>query len=70
MVVLITSFFIFVPSAPFSYVQSHFINPQRACAERVTVVTLSVCLSVSLSLFYSGEGADFRVETYISIHSR
>ena len=25
--------------------------------ERVTVVTLSVCLSVSLSLFHSGEGA-------------
>ena len=34
--------------------------------ERVTVVTLSVCQSVSLSLFYFGEGAVFRVETYIS----
>ena len=33
--------------------------------ERVTVVTLSVCQSVSL--FNSGEGAVFRVETYISI---
>ena len=34
--------------------------------ERVTVVTLSVCLSVSLlSLFHSGEGAVFGVETYI-----
>ena len=33
--------------------------------ERVTVVTLSVCLSVCL-LFYCGEGAVFRVETYIS----
>ena len=28
--------------------------------ERVTVVTLSVCVS----LFHSGEGTDFRVETY------
>ena len=41
--------------------------------ERVTVVTLSVsqsvCLSDRVSLFYSGEGAVFRVETYISIHS-
>ena len=26
MVVLITHFFIFVPSAPFSYVQSHIVN--------------------------------------------
>ena len=26
MVVLITQFFIFVPSAPFSYVQSHMVN--------------------------------------------
>ena len=31
--------------------------------ERVTVVTLSVCQSVCLSLFYFGEGAVFRVET-------
>ena len=31
-----------------------------------------VCLSVChcVSLFHSGEGAVFRVETYISIHSR
>ena len=29
-----------------------------------------VSLSVSLSLFHSEEDADFRVETYISIHSR
>ena len=38
--------------------------------ERVTVVTLSVSQSVSLSvcvsLFDFGEGAAFRVETYIS----
>ena len=34
--------------------------------ERVTVVTLSVTHSV----FHSGEGAVCRVETYISIHSR
>ena len=40
----------------------HLINPQCACAERVTVVTLSLCLS----LFYFGEGAVFRIETYIS----
>ena len=32
--------------------------------ERVTVVTLSVCQSVCL--FDFGEGAIFRVETYIS----
>ena len=38
--------------------------------ERVTVVTLSVIQSVSLSVFHSGEGAVFGVETYISIHSR
>ena len=31
-------------------------------AERVTVVTLSVCVS----LFYFGEGAVFKVDTYIS----
>ena len=34
--------------------------------ERVTVVTLSVCLSVCVSLFDFGEGVLFRVETYIS----
>ena len=34
--------------------------------ERVAVVTLSVCQSVSMSLFDFGEGAVFRVETYIS----
>ena len=34
--------------------------------ERVTVVTLSVTLSLCLSLIYFGEGAVFRVETYIS----
>ena len=28
---------------------SHIINPQRACAAKVTVVGLSVCLSVCLS---------------------
>ena len=33
-------------------------------------VCQSVCLSVCVSLFHSGEGAVFRVETYISIHSR
>ena len=33
--------------------------------ERVTVVTLSVCQSVSPSLSDFGEGAIFRVETYI-----
>ena len=35
--------------------------------EGVTVVTLSVTLT---PLFHSGEGAIYRVETYISIHSR
>ena len=34
--------------------------------ERVTVVTLSVNQSVCVSLFDFGEGAVFRVETYIS----
>ena len=34
--------------------------------ERVTVVTLSLCLSVCVSLFDFGEGAVFRVETYTS----
>ena len=33
--------------------------------ERVTVFTLSVCHSLCVSLFHSGEGAVFRVETYI-----
>ena len=33
--------------------------------ERVTVVTLSVTLSLCVSLFDFGEGAVFRVETYI-----
>ena len=34
--------------------------------ERVTVVILSVTLSVCVSLFDFGEGAIFRVETYIN----
>ena len=29
------------------------VNPRRACAARVTVVVLSVCLSVCLCTFYS-----------------
>ena len=33
---------------------------------RVTVVTLSVTLFVCVSLFYFGEGAVFRVQTYIN----
>ena len=39
--------------------------------ERVTVVILSVTLSVRVSLFDFGEGAIFRVETYINkcVHS-
>ena len=37
--------------------------------ERVTVVTLSVCLSLCVSLFYFGEGAVFRVKL-TSVHSR
>ena len=30
-----------------------FINPRRACAARVTVLALCVCLSVCLSVHYS-----------------
>ena len=38
----------------YMYVGSYgeFINPRRACAARVTVVVLSFCLSVSLSVCY------------------
>ena len=43
------------------------INPHRACARGLQ---LSLCLSLTHSLFHSGEGAIFRVEIYISIHSR
>ena len=32
------------------YMYAHFINPRRACAARVTVVVLCVCLFVCLSV--------------------
>ena len=49
------------------YHWKHISFSCSACMrERVTVVTLSVCLSVCVPLFDFGEGAVFRVETYIS----
>ena len=30
--------------------EQHLINPRRACAARVTVIVLSVCQSVSVSV--------------------
>ena len=35
----------------FGLVKNSLINPRRACAARVTVVVLCVCLSVCLLLF-------------------
>ena len=40
-----------------------FINPRRACAARVTVVGLSVCLSVSQHLT---SGASVRLENAVT----
>ena len=41
------------------------INPRRACAARVTVVVMSVCLSVCLSVRYTS-GASFRPENAVT----
>ena len=40
---------------------STFINPRRACAARVTVVVMSVCLSVCYT-----SGASFRPENAVT----
>ena len=39
----------------------YLVNPQRACAARVTVVVLSVCLSVCLSVRASSRTAGYEV---------
>ena len=44
-------------------IASTLINPQRACAARVTVVGLSVCLSVSQHLT---SGASVRLENAVT----
>ena len=49
----------------YMYKQEQLINPRRACAARVTVVVLCVCLSVCLSVYdYS------RTTGYEAVHER
>ena len=43
------------------YFSAFFINPRHACAAKVTVLGLSVCLSVCLSVHaYSGTTAAYK----------
>ena len=50
------------------HIQKHLLTLSMHAVEGYS--SHFVCQSVCLSLLNSGEGADFRVETYISIHSR
>ena len=54
----------------FSVIQARiFINPQRACA-RVTVVTFSVCLSVSVCLSQTDFEDGFILSLQMGIKAR
>ena len=51
------------------YIRSLIINPRRACAARVTVVVLCVCLSVCLSTTILGLQATRRLMSETNIFS-